>query len=131
MFVKYKKNKFVIIIFVSMIVFFVAFVCYFSVKNDVKSERVSSKSKEVKTVSPNTMIPSIMLDGCLYYNTGDKFDVDGVDLSAVSYIKSVISGSEYPKENGEINFPCKNAKYLEIEQGVAIEINGDWVIFSK
>ncbi|MCG8499179.1 MAG: hypothetical protein MJB12_02065 [Firmicutes bacterium] len=79
--------------------------------------------------TPNTQRPSIMLDGILYYTTGNEVEENDINFESIDYVDSVIHGSTLPTNDGEINFPCENAPYTKLENGVAIKIDDAWILF--
>lgn len=126
--IKYRKSRYIILLL--GIVFLVIYGICNTMKDIPKNEQ-SSKSKKSEIQRPNTMKPAIMLDESLYYTTGHKFDKRNIDFNSVSYVKSVVTGTKYPENNGEINFPCENAAYIRVADGVVIKIDDDWILFKK
>lgn len=83
--------------------------------------------------TPNTMPPSIMVDGELYYSTGEEMPIEP-DESVIKTVTSVINGAELPSKDGEINFPIIDAKYAKIndyEEYVVVNMDLEWVKFEK
>lgn len=83
--------------------------------------------------TPNTMPPSIMVDGELYFSTGEEMPIEPGE-SAIKTVTSVIKGTELPSKDGEINFPVLDAKYAKIndyEEYVVIIMDLEWVRFEK
>ena len=92
-----------------------------------------SNVSNVEVETPNTMPPSIMVDGEIYYDTGSDIPIE-VDESAIKTVTSVITGIKLPSKDGEINFPIQDAKYAKIndsEEYVVVMMNEEWVKFEK
>ena len=82
---------------------------------------------------PNTMRPSIVVDGELFSTTGNCSPIEP-DESAIKTFISVISGTEMPLNEGEINFPQPGTKYAKIqgnEEYVVVMIDLEWIRFDK
>lgn len=83
--------------------------------------------------TPNTMPPSIMVDGELYYSTGKETPID-LDENGIKAVALVIESTKLPSGDGEINFPYPDAKYAKIndsEEYVVVLMNHEWVRFEK
>lgn len=82
---------------------------------------------------PNTMRPSIVVDGELFSTTGNSSPIEP-DESVIKTVISVISGTEMPLNEGEINFPQPGTKYAKIqgnEEYVVVMIDLEWIRFDK
>ena len=82
---------------------------------------------------PNTMRPSIVVDGELFSTTGNSSPIEP-DESVIKTVISVISGTEMPLNEGEINFPQPGTKYAKIqgnEEYVVVMIDLEWIQFDK
>ncbi len=84
--------------------------------------------------TPNTMPPSIMVDGELYSSTGKEMPGEP-DESVIKTVTSVVKSTEMPSNEGEINFPAPNAKYAKIndyeEWYVVVSLPSEWVRYDK
>ncbi len=83
--------------------------------------------------TPNTMPPSIMVDGELYFSTGEEMPIEP-DESEIRTVTSVINGSELPSKDGEINFASRETKYAKIndyEEYIVVLLDSEWVKFEK
>ena len=92
-----------------------------------------SAETNTKAETPNTMPPSIMVDGELYYSTGEEIPIEP-DVNGIKTVASVIKSTKLPSEDGEINFPYSDAKYAKIndsEEYVVVLMNLEWVRFEK
>ena len=70
---------------------------------------------------------AIMVDGTLYYSTGQEMPVE-IDDSAVLYTTSYTD--KVPKKDGETNFNRDSKMaYAKIDLGVAVLIEHEWVLF--
>lgn len=84
--------------------------------------------------TPNTMTPSIMVDGELYSSTGKEMPVEP-DESVIKTVSSVVKSTELPSNEGEINVPAPNAKYAKINdyegEYVVVSLPSEWVRYDK
>lgn len=83
--------------------------------------------------TPNTMPPSIMVDGEIYSTTGIQMPIEPVE-STIKTVSSVIKGTELPSSDGEINFPIPDTQYAKIndrEIYIVVLIDLDWVKFER
>ena len=76
-------------------------------------------------------IPSIMVDGELYIDTGYDSDVDRRCGNIDGTIDSECSGSELPTKNNQSNFGTGfDYQYGPVEGTIEIFMNGDWRVFA-
>lgn len=92
-------------------------------------------NKEVITPeTPNTMPPSIMVDGELYSSTGKEMPGEP-DESVIKAVTSVVKSTEMPSNEGEINVPAPNARYAKINdlegEYVVVSLPSEWVRYDK
>jgi len=83
--------------------------------------------------TPNSLPPSIMVDGELFITTGSELPIEPAE-SAIKTASSVIKETELPSKDGEINFPVPDAKYAKIndkEEYVVVMMDKEWVKFAK
>lgn len=83
--------------------------------------------------TPNTMPPSIMVDGELYYSTGEEILIEP-DENVIQTVASITKSTKLPSEDGEINFPYPDAKYAKINDSkeyVVVLMDLEWVRFEK
>lgn len=79
--------------------------------------------------SPNgtETVPAIMVGGVLYRSTGTPFPGE-VDESAVRTVTSYIN--TVPEMDGQTNFSQDlSARYAMTDQGLAVLIEGEWILF--
>jgi hypothetical protein len=94
---------------------------------------IGCNGEEITLETPNTMPPTIMVEGELYFTTGEPIPIE-VDESVIRTVTSVIKGSELPTKNSEINFPISDAKYAKIkdhEEYVVVLMDHEWIKFEK
>ncbi|WP_409229482.1 immunoglobulin-like domain-containing protein [Gudongella sp. SC589] len=91
-------------------------------------------TEEATPEIPNTMPPSIMVDGELYFSTGEERPIEP-DESEIKTVTSVVKGTELPSNEGEINVPAPNAKYAKINdyegEYVVVSLPSEWVRYDK
>lgn len=98
---------------------------------NASSSKTKNSPTDVLIESPNTIPPSIMVDGEIYSSTGRESPIEP-DESEIKNVTSVIKGIELPSKEGEINFPAPDAKYAKIndyEQYVVVLMDLEWVRF--
>lgn len=91
------------------------------------------ESKKSASETPNSLPPSIMVDGELFTSTGLLLPIEP-DESAVKTITSVIKETNLPSKDGEINFPGSDAKYAKIKEAVeyvVVLMDQEWMKFEK
>lgn len=69
--------------------------------------------------------PAIMVDGQLYWSTGEILSAveESVPLDTTTYTDGL------PDQDGEANFAREGALYSRTEEGVAVQLDGAWVLF--
>lgn len=122
------NNK--ILIGICAILLFVigGFICW-----NASSSTTKNSPTDVLIETPNTMPPSIMVDGDIYSSAGKESPIEPAE-SIIMNVTSVIKGSGLPSKEGEINFPAPDAKYAKIndyEQYVVVLVDLEWVRFEK
>ena len=80
--------------------------------------------------TPDTYLPSIMLDGVLYH-LSDKGEMSGdVDPSAIQgEITSTVPLTQLPKEHGQANFGSAGDPYAFTSDGLVVLFNNEWTLF--
>ena len=79
--------------------------------------------------TPNTMPPSVMIDGTLYQTTGKQMPGE-VDPSAIAgAIDETVSPSTLPEENGQSNFGEAGMKYAFTQDGLVVLTDNEWTLF--
>ena len=94
---------------------------------------IGCDTEKVTPETPNTMSPSIMVDGELYSTTGEEMTIEP-DESVIKTVTSIIKGTELPSNEGEINFPVPSTKYAKIndnEEYVVVLMDLEWIKFEK
>ena len=81
--------------------------------------------------TPDTYLPSIMLDGVLYH-LSDKGEMSGdVDPSAIQgEITSTVPLTQLPKEHGQANFGSAGDPYAFTSDGLVVLFNNEWTLFT-
>ena len=102
---------------------------YQSMDNDDVSFR---HDKDAQVLSENAWdkIPAVMVDGQLYYSTGQErtgFD-HGDDMDGE--ITSTVDGTEFPTENNQSNFGTGYVYQLEAGGMLDVQMDGQWIIFT-
>lgn len=83
-----------------------------------------------KTSGQGDYPPMIMVEEELYKSTGVEMPVE-IDESAILGRAGSYTGGE-PAKNGEINFDREMGNpYAKVEGGVAVLMDGEWVLFEK
>lgn len=85
--------------------------------------------------TPNTNPPTIMVEGVLYVSTGKMLPAEVDESAILGTVESVVSGSGFPTEDGQANFPCEDAKYARISdgthEGVVVMVENEWIYFEE
>ena len=69
--------------------------------------------------------PAIMVDGQLYWSTGEILSAveESAPLGTTTYTDGL------PDQDGETNFAREGTLYIRTEEGVAVQMDGAWVLF--
>ncbi|MEI3399249.1 MAG: hypothetical protein V8Q81_01290 [Christensenellales bacterium] len=80
--------------------------------------------------TPDSYLPSIMIDGVLYH-LSDKGEMSGdVDPSAIQgEITSTVPLTQLPKEHGQANFGSAGDPYAFASDGLVVLFNNEWTLF--
>lgn len=70
--------------------------------------------------------PAIMVDGQLYWSSGEI--LSSVDESAI--LGTSTYTDSLPDQDGQANFDREGALYTRTDGGIAVQINGEWVLFT-
>ena len=76
-------------------------------------------------------IPMVMVDGALYYDTGEESSAAEDDHAADGKITSTVDGSETPTDNDQSNFGEGFAYRHTGDDTVEILMNGKWIVFEQ
>lgn len=90
-------------------------------------------SKKTASETPNSLPPSIMVEGELFTTTDLLLPIEPEE-SAIKKITSVTNETKLPSKEGEINFQAPDARYAKItdpEAYVVILVDKEWVKFEK
>ena len=81
--------------------------------------------------TPDSYLPSIMIDGVLYH-LSDKGEMSGdVDPSAIQgEITSTVPLTQLPKEHGQANFGSAGDPYAFTSDGLVVLFNNEWTLFT-
>ncbi|MGB4588612.1 MAG: immunoglobulin-like domain-containing protein [Clostridiaceae bacterium] len=82
---------------------------------------------------PNSLPPSIMVEGKLYISSGIELPIEP-DESAMKTVTAVIKANELPSKDGEINFSKPDTKYAKIQdriEYVVVMMDKEWIKFEK
>ena len=77
--------------------------------------------------SGGDVCPAIWVDGQLYWSTGQAISGE-VEESAILGTTTYTDG--LPDEDGEANFNREGTLYARTDEGIAVEIDGEWVLFT-
>lgn len=70
--------------------------------------------------------PAIMVDGQLYWSSGEI--LSPVDESAI--LGTTTYTDDLPDQDGQANFNREGTLYARTAEGIAVEIDGQWVLFT-
>lgn len=81
-------------------------------------------------------VKAIMLDGYIYYETGEDNDIQGRCGTLDGCFTKTVDKWELPKNDNEANFELKNKDYCGYQAGFAegtieVPIGDDWEIFKR
>ena len=94
---------------------------------------VSENNKQYK--SEKETVKAIMIDGFIYYETGEDNDTEGRCGTLDGEFEKAVDTWELPNNNNEANFEIKNRdcgyQLGMIENTIEVPIGDDWEIFKK
>lgn len=80
--------------------------------------------------TPDTMIPAVMVDDVLYFDTGYNSCMMRCGVLDGN-ITSTVSGTQLPEKNGEANFPgAEGFQYGADEGTIEVYLNNEWRVFA-
>ena len=95
------------------------------------------KGKDAKQYrSEKEPVKAIMLDGSLYFETGEDSDIKGRCGNLDGTFKKTVDKWEIPKNDNEANFELKSKDYCGFQHGfvkgtIEVPVGDDWEIFKK
>lgn len=90
----------------------------------------TTRTEPITPTTPNTHLPSVMYDDTLYLSTFKQIPGE-VDSSAIiGNISSTVPLSQLPTENGQANFDALDAPYALTDEGLAVLVDSEWILFS-
>ena len=73
--------------------------------------------------------PMVFAGGAVYLDAGRSVPAE-IDASAIlGTITSAVPADEYPTKEGQSNFGCEGSRYALFEEGLVVEIGGEWFYF--
>ena len=80
--------------------------------------------------TPDSYLPSIMIDGVLYH-LSDRGEMSGeVDPTAIQgEITSTVPLNQLPEEHGQANFGSVGDPYAFTSDGLVVMFNNEWTLF--
>lgn len=103
-----------------------------TISDDVVAESVTDE-KPVGELpeTPNTMIPAVMVDDMLYFDTGYISCMMRCGVLD-EMITSTVSKTQLPEKNGEANFDgAEGFQYGADEGTIEVYMNNEWRVFAK
>lgn len=76
-------------------------------------------------------IPMVMVDGRLYYDTGEESSVDARCGVMDGEITSSVDGSEIPTKDNQSNFGTGFGYQYGANDTIEISMNGKWIVFAQ
>ena len=80
--------------------------------------------------TPNTHLPTVMYDGTLYLSTFKQIQGEVDSSTIIGNISSTVPLSQLPTENGQANFDALDAPYALTDEGLAVLVDSEWILFS-
>ena len=73
--------------------------------------------------------PMLFADGAVWMDTGRAVPAEIDPTAILGTITSYVPGDEEPRVEGQSNFGCEGSRYARFEEGIAVEIGGEWFYF--
>ena len=88
--------------------------------------------KEVTNIPDKQELPEIIqIEDDLWVNTGGVVVLEDEELEIIGEVTSIIGRFDWPKENNQANFDIEGSKYAYYEDNLVINIEDDWILFSR
>ena len=81
-------------------------------------------------VTETQTVPSIRVGDVIYGKTEETFTGTVDPSSILGTIDSSVPSQRWPSENGQANFDGIGSAYAMIENGLVVQIDGTWVLFT-
>ena len=93
---------------------------------EAESQENGSGITESSGNSTGDWCPAIMVDGQLYWSSGQVLSSVGESaiLGTTTYTDGV------PDQDGQANFDREGTRYARTDGGIAVEMDGEWVLFT-
>lgn len=86
-------------------------------------------AKDTVPQAPNTMPPSVMIDGIIYQSTGKQLPGEA-DPSAISgSIAEILPGNQLPSKDLQSNCGEVGMSYAFTEDGLVVLLANEWTLF--
>ena len=97
---------------------------------------VGKKSNEKQYMSEKEPVKAVMIDGYIYYETGEDNDINGRCGNLDGSFTKAVDKWEIPKNDNESNFELKSKNTQGYQLGftegtIEVQIGDDWEIFKK
>lgn len=89
---------------------------------------ITGCAKESTPEIPNTMPPSVMIDGQLYQTTGRQMPIE-VEPSVMEELSETVPSSQLPCKDGQSNWDEATVKYAFVEDGLVVLLGNEWTLF--
>lgn len=73
--------------------------------------------------------PMLLVEGLYYAQTNRSVPAEIDESAVMGRITSTVPGDEQPTREGQSNFGCEGSRYARFEDGLVVEIGGEWFYF--
>lgn len=94
---------------------------------DASTSSVESESNGAVSQETQDFCPAILVDGQLYCSTGQAVS-HPVDESAILGTTTYTDG--VPEQDGQSNAAPEGTRYARTDGGIAVELDGEWILFT-
>lgn len=98
-----------------------------SAVGDASISSVENESNGTVSQETQDFCPAIMVDGQLYWSSGQVLPGE-MDESAILGTTTYTDGT--PEQDGQANFAREGTRYTRTDGGIAVEMDGAWVLFT-
>ena len=96
-----------------------------------ESSQPAPEAEEPAESELSDRIPMVMVNGALYYDTGEESTLDGRCGTYDGEITTAVEGTEIPSEDGQSNFGTGYPYQYTGEGQIDLLIDGKWMIFEQ
>lgn len=97
--------------------------------NEIEAGQPANQVQDTEEKLEWDKMPMVMVDGKLYYDTGEESSIDGRCGVMDGEITSTVDSSEIPAKDNQSNFGAGFEYQYGANDTIEIFMNGKWIVF--